>query len=196
MTMRPEDSLLSHATGSFLTMPGGTPPDEAKATLGRHRFVVIIEGETVSSVLTADAVAAAVVAGLPTIGALDAPPCVVVKDQTTFAEYCDTLAVTLLDLGPDQVVLLNERDQVSGVLPASVIQQYLGSGGHTPEPSEMGPHGSTDDQTAHGPSRLPLARVLCREPGCGVINTLAFYDPKRPPRCQNRSSEHTLRIGT
>ncbi|MET8453745.1 hypothetical protein [Streptomyces sp. NPDC005209] len=196
MTIRPDSTLGSHATGSFVTVSGPTSPDQTVAALEQRRFVIVIDGETVASVLTADAVASAAAAGLPTIGAATAPPCVVAAERTTFAEFCDSLSITLLDLGADAIVLLDDRDRVSGVLPASMIQRYLGSGGHTPEPSEMGAHGSTDDHTVHGRPGLPLARVVCREAGCGRVNTLPYYDPTRPPLCQNPSSRHRLRTGT
>jgi hypothetical protein len=193
MTIRPDSTLRSHATGSFLTLPGQTAPDEAISALGERRYVVVVDGDTVSSVLSAGAVATAAAAGLPAIAAAAALPCVVAPERTTFAEFCDSLSITLLDLGADAIVLLDDGDRVSGVLPAQVIHQYLGSGGHTPQPEEMGPHGSTDDNTMHGRPRLPLARVLCREPGCGLVNSLPYYDPRRPPRCQNPSSPHRLR---
>jgi hypothetical protein len=195
MTIQPDNGLSSHATGSFATLPGATAPEVALSALGDLRFVVVVDGDVASALLTADAVTAAAAAGLSTIASAGVSPCIIAPEQTTFAEFCDSASITLLDLGADAIVLVDDRDQVTGVLPVSAIHQYLGSGAHTPEPTEMGPHGATDDDMTHGDPRLPFARVLCREPGCGFVNVLPYYDPMRPPLCRNTSSRHRLRTG-
>ncbi|MFF4191982.1 hypothetical protein [Nonomuraea sp. NPDC001831] len=210
MTIQPGSTLLSHATGSFLTTPASAAPDQVAGRLDRHRFVVVLatdrdgdlggdpggpDGEFVVACLTAEAVAAAAAGGdgPVTLAEVPAPPCVVAAGRTTFAEFCDGLPVTLLDLGTETVVLLDDRRRIGGVLPVEAVQRYLGSGAHVPEPSEMGPHGSSDDHVVHGLPGLPLARVICREPGCGLINSLPYFDPDQPPYCRNPAGRHLLR---
>ncbi|MFI6924530.1 hypothetical protein ACIBIZ_31625 [Nonomuraea spiralis] len=197
MTIQPDSTLLSHATGSFLTAPGDAPPGRVAAALDRHRYVVVLKGDgagdDVVSCLTAGAVVAAAEGGPDAVVRVHAPPCVVAAERTTFAEFCDGLSVTLLDLGAEAVVLLDDGRRISGVLPVEAVQRYLGSGAHVPEPSEMGPHGSSDDHLVHGLPGLPLARVLCREAGCGLVNSLAYFDPARPPYCRNPDDRHRLR---
>lgn len=193
MTIQPDSTLLSHATGSFLTVSGDAPPHEVAADLESHRFVVVLDGDAVVSCPAAEAVAAAVPAGPATVRQVPAPPCVVAPGRMTFAEFCDGPSITLLDLNAEAIVLLDDRQGVGGVLPVAAVQRYLGSGAHAPEPIEMGPHGSSEDHLVHGRPALPLARVLCRESGCGLINELSYFDPDRPPYCRNSDDRHPLR---
>lgn len=194
-------SLRSRATGSFALLAPDTAPDRALAELADRRYGIIveggveagIEGGAVCGLVTSAELRATVDDGVAPLDLLGLAPVVVVPDQTTFADLAGSLAVTLLDLEPLALVLTASGGRVVGVLPVEEFVAYLVE--HAPEPQRMGPHGSTDDGDLHGPPTVPLARVVCRAPGCGHVNELPYYNRAHPPACQHPTlPRHELRV--
>ncbi len=126
----------------------------------------------------------------------DSTPVVVVDADLSFAEFADSDAVTLLDLGA-RFVALAEAGRPIGLVPVETIGAYLAGGDYAARPTTMsGAHGGNADGSLHGDPQVGTARVRCAHPGCGHINTLTFFDPDRPPPCASPvPPPHPLAIG-
>lgn len=123
-------------------------------------------------------------------------PAVVLPAGLTLAELAESPLLPVLDAYPELpgFVVVAPDGAVAGVLPVAVLDEYLGSGEYQPAPSVMGPGGTAGDVDVPGDSRLPRARVRCRD--CGQVNTLTFFDPAHPPSCANPDlATHPLVIG-
>ncbi len=166
-------SLAELGSTSFVLLDAAEPPDPGTAEYG----VLIEQGSPVSIVA----------AGSP--GRL---PLVVLDGDQSMADFLDSEAVTLLDLG-SPVALLMRGDTVTGVLPVSLVAAALAQGEYQVESETMGPHGGTGDGQLPGRPRAGYAIVHCAR--CGWENRLAFYDPLRPPQCANPdSAAHPLEV--
>jgi len=49
-----------------------------------------------------------------------------------------------------------------------------------------------DSNLGGDPGEVPAVEVSCRV--CDYVNTIEWYNPSRPPRCQNPNSDHALKI--
>jgi hypothetical protein len=136
-------------------------------------------------------------AGDPAGPPADRAPLLVLPAGMGLTELADSPALTVLDAYPELpgFVIVDPGGEPTGVLPVEVLDEFLGSGRYQPDLSVMGPAGHGGDIDVPGDPRLPLARLRCRAPGCGYLNTLSYLDLAHPPRCVNPDlPEHALEI--
>lgn len=171
------------------TLPAALGLTEAIARLSGAEYAVVVEEGQPLAVVNGPDLTAMQTAGAVALNDRSAPlpPAIVVGIGATLSDLVASPVITLLDLQPEVrgLVVVDVDGDVAGVMPASVIDEYLGSGGFVPRVMAMGPGGHPGDPELAGPSQLGRARVRCCAVGCGYVNVLAFFDPHRPPNCQN-----------
>ncbi|WP_394621478.1 hypothetical protein JNUCC0626_20970 [Lentzea sp. JNUCC 0626] len=188
--MTPHTPITDHAHTEFTILAGELTPSEARAVLTGVGVVVDDDGTILGTVLATDLADAAAdtLASWP-----DLPPAVEVRADLTFAELADSPVLPLVLLGVTTLVLTRAGAPV-GVLPVARVSEYLASGAHPLAGNDMGPAGASADGALPGQVRLGAAHVACAH--CGHRNTIAHWNPRRPPRCANPDREpHDLRLG-
>lgn len=129
------------------------------------------------------------------------PPLVLIDGSCTLPDLLDSPSLTLLDLPVTAVAVTREHglgagtESITGIVPASVIDQYIVDQEAGLQPVVKGPGwwGSPPDRLG-GPPQTGLATVRCRR--CGTINrNIVVYDPDDPQRCENDTDEHPLESG-
>ncbi|MCX4986560.1 hypothetical protein [Streptomyces sp. NBC_00572] len=135
--------------------------------------------------------------GWPTaLGRLDdgdagLPPAVLLPAPMTMVALCTGGALDLLALNP-YGALVHDGGRTLGVLEQHTVSAYLvtlSARGtlRSDVPSPL-------DAVLAGAYATPVARVVCR---CGLLTTLAEYDPDFPPACPGGGAEaapHPLAI--
>lgn len=188
--MNPRDLLAEHAHTEFTILASELTPNEARSVLTGVGVVVDDEGTILGTVLAPDLAGtdAATLASWPEL-----PAVVEVQADLTFAELADSPVLPLLLLGVTTLVLTRAGKPV-GVLPVERVSDYLVSGAHPLSGNDMGPAGASADGALPGRVQLGAAHVACAH--CGHRNTIAHWNPRRPPRCANPDREpHDLRLG-
>ncbi|MCW6004795.1 hypothetical protein K1W54_09375 [Micromonospora sp. CPCC 205371] len=153
------------------------------------RYVVIHRpGQGVLGMGTAEELRDAVESGAPP------PPAVLVPADWTFAQLVESDVITLLDLTTAGVVLM-DGGRPAGVVPLDRIRRYLIDEGSAVRTRVQGDGDAAADAVLPGDYQTGRARVACAAPGCGYVNTLAFFDRNRPPTCANTAlPTHPLSI--
>lgn len=163
---------------TFVTLGTDTTLGAARAARADHVVVVDSDGTPV-----------ALVTELPDgdpatlLGDVDWPPVVTVPAKVSLEEFARE-AVTLLEVWDELPgLVIVDEGRVVDVVPIQVVDRLLAQ--LRPEPTEMGPIGATGDATLGGDPAVPAARVRCAATDCGFVNTLTFYNRRRPPLCTN-----------
>ncbi|WP_406097341.1 hypothetical protein [Streptomyces sp. NBC_01013] len=182
--LKADTALVALAGRSFSLIPRDASRAEAAERLGSCRFGVVLNStQRPLALITAD--------DLDPVSASRVPlrPVVTCAPELALGELADSDGITLLDLTHGFVLVA--QDAVVGVVPAATIEAYL-------------PHHrahdvrSSDWKVSASDSGLPgtstaEALVVCQN--CSYVNSVAFYDPRRPPICGgSQSPEHALEI--
>lgn len=194
--MNPKDHLGSLAHLSLAHLESALPPVMAHTALGGADVGAVVgeNGAVIGTVTDEDLVRATQQGARDLLHWSGLAPVVVVDASSTLAELADSDAITLLDLGVPRIIVV-EGDRPTSALPVSVVEDYLASAAHPRQHTTMGPHGASADASLAGRPQVGAARVVCRHPDCGHVNTLVYYDPRRPPQCTNlNQTTHTLVI--
>ena len=159
-----------------------------------EEYAVLVEEDEPLSLVDTDDLSAALAAGSPALNdpAAPLPPAIVVSGDATLSDIAASpVIILMLDTDPavHGLIVVGADGEIVGVLPAVVIDEYLGSGNFVPRATTMGPASHPGDINVPGAVQLARARVRCRAPGCGFINSLSFFDSHVPPICQNRVPE-------
>lgn len=174
--------LLSAAHDDFVTLDEELSPAAARDLLGARRVGLVTSGGAVTASVGAADLDRATRAGVADLRACGTTVILVAAD-VGLAEFADSDAVTLLDLGAAAIVLL-DGERVVAVAPATMVDDYLATGGYYgPSRTMGGPHGGNADGELHGRVRTGVAQVRCARPGCGAITPVTVYDPGALPWC-------------
>lgn len=183
-------TLLLRSAGhdDFVSLDESLTPSAARDLLGGRRLGIVTRGDTVTATVDAASLDRAARAGATDLRGSGAAAILVAAD-VGFAEFADSDAVTLLDLGAATIVLLDGDEAVAAV-PVAAVDDFLAISGYDRPPTTMGgPHGGTADGELHGRARTGVAQVRCARPDCQAITPVIFYDPDRPPWCAGDTVE-------
>ncbi|MEU3457274.1 hypothetical protein ABZ671_27275 [Micromonospora sp. NPDC006766] len=124
------------------------------------------------------------------------PPLLVFPATMTMDELVESAAVTLLDLGATNALLVADDGSPVGLLPVDVVVDHLASPAYLPTQRTFSPLGTETDAMWPGFEQAPLARLVCAATGCGFLNELLEYSADPPTVCANPAPPaHPLMIG-
>jgi hypothetical protein len=183
-------------TTAFAVLHGHLTPTQARAQLAAGHYGVVLDedGMPRALVVTEDLVrAAANEAPALLTSAASLPPTILVGSAVSMQEFVESGPMTLFNVEAHGAVVMDETGVV-GVLPAAVVDAYLGSGEYTPPSTARGESVRGGTATRLGGAYLtPRGTIICA--ACGFINTVDFLDETHLPLCQNEQQPpHTLQL--
>ena len=179
---------------TFTTLLETLSPAEAGSRLQPGTFGVVlgIDGQPIALVTAGD-VKKAVDSGASRLDHPSAglPPAIITGGEMEIQILARSDAVTLFDIGARGAVVM-ENNEITGVLPADAITDYIGRGEISPVRAKKG-YAAVVDTGLGGSHQVPIGRIRCFE--CGFVNTVSFIDENNLPPCKNPNlSSHTLAL--
>ena len=179
---------------TFTTLPETLSPAEAGSRLQPGTFGVVLDkyGQPIALVTAGD-VKKAADSGAPRLDHPSAglPPAIITDSEVKIQTLIRSDVMTLFDIGARCAVVM-ENNEVTGVLQADAITDYIGRGEISPVRAKKG-YAAVVDAGLGGSHQVPLGRIRCFE--CGFVNTVSFIDENNLPPCKNPNlSSHTLAL--